>query len=66
MVTILKELVAPDRRRKVQILRRGDGSFGLESLQRGAPGNELESSWLNLCVFCSDSGHRGARGSGSR
>lgn len=33
MKIIVKELVAPDGRRKVQIFRRDDGSFGFEVLR---------------------------------
>jgi hypothetical protein len=33
MKTIVRELVAPDGKRKVRIFQRDDGSFGFESLR---------------------------------
>jgi hypothetical protein len=44
MRTIVKELVAPEGKRKVQIHRRDDGSFGFEALRFSE--DPLERCWV--------------------
>lgn len=44
MMTIVNELVAPDGKRKVQVFRRDDGSFGFESLRFSE--EPLEMCWI--------------------
>jgi hypothetical protein len=44
MESVVKELLASDRKRKVQIFRREDGSFGFESLYFSD--DPLEQSWI--------------------
>jgi hypothetical protein len=49
MRTIVKELVARDGKRKVQIFRRHDGSFGFESLRFSE--EPLEMDWISCGAF---------------
>ena len=42
--TIVKELIATDGKRKVQVFRRDDGSFGFESFRFSE--EPLEMSWI--------------------
>jgi hypothetical protein len=42
--TIVKELIATDGKRKVQVFRRDDGSYGFESLRLSE--EPLEMSWI--------------------
>jgi hypothetical protein len=44
MNTIVKEFVAPDGKRKLQVFRRDDGSFGFESLRFSE--EPLEMCWI--------------------
>ena len=44
MKQIVKELLAPDGTRKVQVFQRDDGSFGFESLRFSD--HPLEMSWI--------------------
>ena len=44
MKTVVKEFVARDGKRKVQIFRRHDGSFGFESLRFSE--EPLETAWI--------------------
>ena len=44
MNTIVKELLAPDGKWKVQVFRRGHGSFGFESLRFSE--EPLEMCWI--------------------
>jgi hypothetical protein len=44
MGTIVRELLASDRKRKVQIFRRDDGSFGFDSLVFSE--DPLEMCWI--------------------
>ena len=44
MKTIVRELVAPDGKQKVQVFRRDDGSFGFESLRFSE--DSLEMCWI--------------------
>ena len=43
-MTIVKEIVAPDGKRKVRIFRRDNGSFGFESLRFSEEPREM--SWI--------------------
>jgi hypothetical protein len=42
--TIVKEMIATDGKRKVQVFRRDDGSYGFESLRLSE--EPLERSWI--------------------
>ena len=44
MRSIVKELISPDGKRKVQIFRRDDGSFGFEALRFSD--EPLERGWI--------------------
>src|SRR5262245_6541667 len=44
MKAIVKELLSPDGKRKLQVFRRDDGSFGFESLQFSD--EPLEMCWI--------------------
>jgi hypothetical protein len=47
--TIVKELVAPDGKRKLLVFRRDDGSFGFESLRFSD--EPLEMCWIPHARF---------------
>jgi hypothetical protein len=56
MASIVEELVARDGKRKVQVFRRADGTFGFESLRFSEDPQEM--SWvpqgrLSLCIAVS-------------
>jgi hypothetical protein len=65
MASIVKELVAQDGKRKVQIFRRAEGTFGFDSLRFSE--DPLEMSWIphgrfSSCIAASaEVGEREAR-----